>query len=234
MSSITVSEASGFSNPDVSQRYHFDDRPVDQFFEVLPMEPIEGHQKRVNTVQAGDLYTHASLVTGNGGAVAATLPATLTREGNLSHFAARLEVDSLVADEYSSHRDVVHSLLQVKVAALLARFQYQLVRGDQAQAGEFQGLIKLGGSTSFGADGGNADGGVVAKGEIEKIIGALGAGGIAGVFGFSTFGVDGTAGGGPSFVPQAASRRAKQQTSVAERTMNYLRRVKMIHAPGGP
>jgi hypothetical protein len=55
----------------------------------------------------------------------------------------------------------------------LARFQYQLVRGDGTQSGQFDGLARLGSTNSFGADGGNPNGGVVAKGEVEKVVAAL-------------------------------------------------------------
>jgi len=168
--SITIPEARGLSVPDVAERYHYRERVTDQLFEVLPMEPIRGHVKRVNMVQADSLHTHATVVGANGDPVPATLPALSAEESVVSHFAARLEIDSAVVDRYSTHRDILRAQIEVKVAAVLSLFQLKLIEGNTANAGEFNGIDKLAEPYTVEAVNGNVNGGEVQPGEIEKVI----------------------------------------------------------------
>lgn len=173
MTSISVNEAQSFSVSEPSHRFHADDAVVDQFFQVLPFEPVEGHSKTISLFDASDVHDHATLVPANSTAVPATLPTLSTRTSRLSHFAARLELDSLIAGHYSSYRDIVMAQLQVKVDAVLAQFQRHLILGNGTNPGEFTGLDLLASGYDVGADNSNANGGIVQRGEVEEAISLL-------------------------------------------------------------
>ena len=52
MSSITTTQAAGFSIGSIPGRYFLDQRPTDQLFDILPFIPIEGHELVLNIIDA--------------------------------------------------------------------------------------------------------------------------------------------------------------------------------------
>ena len=171
MASISSSEAGLFSGPFIPDQYFYDCRPTDQLFDILEFEPIAGKEVQLNVVSAA-----GSGLAGLAGAVAAggplnsTMPTITNRTHELKRIAAEMPVDSELLAKYGSQNYLLGALLQVKVNAVRDEYKRLLIAGDSSvTAAEFDGLTKLATDAAniMGADGNNANGGTVEKGEVE-------------------------------------------------------------------
>jgi len=177
MASITTTQAAGFSVGAVPGRYYLDQRPTDQFFDVLPFIPIEGHELIVNVIDASEangpgLSTLADAEAA-GAAISGTMPTITTRSFPLKRISAEMPVDSIIPTKYGSHRDILAGLINIKVEAVRDHCKFLLVRGDSSvNAEEFDGLVRLAAvySQQTGAASDAANGGTVAAGEVELIL----------------------------------------------------------------
>lgn len=172
--STTKTEAGYFSNAAKACGVALSARIQDQVFGLLPFKYIEGHQLDIAKVDASGISGYATVIPDTGGSPALTFPDVGTFQIPLTHFAAILEVDSLVVDQYGSHRDILRPLIDIKVAAIVDLFRNRLVNGEGA-AGEFSGLVELASTyaNTVGADGDAANGGPVQAGEIEAMLAML-------------------------------------------------------------
>ena len=177
MSSITTTQAGYFSIGAIPERYALDQRPTDQLFEVLPFKPIEGHELRVNAIDASSNglagYADAEAA---GAAINSSMPTITERIFALKRISAEMPVDAIIPGIYGSHRDIVQELVKLKVEAVRDHFKLLLIQGDSSvNAEEFDGLQKLASSYSqeTGANSDAADGGTVQKGEIEELLATI-------------------------------------------------------------
>jgi len=173
MASITPAEAALLSVPEVPGRYFLDCRPTDQLFDLLPFKAIAGHELRLNVVNASGtgLALFADPETA-GSALNSSMPTITSRTTELKRIAAEMPVSSIIPNIYGSHRDSVQAQISLKVDAVRDKFKQLLIEGSVANAGEFDGLrvFATASGNSIGADSGAANGGTVAKGEIEELL----------------------------------------------------------------
>lgn len=175
MASITPTEAGYLSTAQISDRFHYDCRPTDQLFQVLPFIPIEGDSLKLGVISAAltGLSSYAGAVEA-GGAVITSMPSITTRSFAPAYIAGQLQINISTIGIYGNRADIVQACLNVKVDAVRDNFKTMLIEGSGA-SGQFSGIRALCTSYSqvFGADNGNANGGTVAKGEVEKLLGYL-------------------------------------------------------------
>jgi len=174
MSSITPTQAGLFSGPFIPNRYYYDCRPTDQFFDILDFHPIAGKELQLNVIGASStgLASYAAAVAA-GGALAGTMPTIDSRTYELKRIAAELPIDSSLLGIYGSQNDLLQALLSMMAAAIRDKAKSLLVVGDSASnSAEFDGMSVM--ATAFGntltASGG---GGVVDAGQIEELLAML-------------------------------------------------------------
>ena len=175
MSSISTTQAAGFSVGAVPGRYYLDQRPTDQFYDVLPFVPIEGHELVLNIVDATGStlpgmadYADAEAA---GAAINSTMPTITTRTVGLKRVSAEMPVDSIIPAKYGSHRDIIEGLIAVKIESVRDHCRYLLAQGDSGtNAEEFDGLAKLASDFSQEATANSGSGGTVQAGELEELL----------------------------------------------------------------
>ena len=177
MASISTTEAANLSVSAVAGRYALDQRPTDQFFELLPFRPIDGHELRINGVDASSngLAGQADAEAA-GGAIVSTMPAITARTFALKRISAEMPVDSIIPGIYGSHEDIVQALIQLKVDAVRDHAKLLLIEGDEGtNPEEFDGLQQLAAdySQATGANADGANGGTVLTGEIEELLSTI-------------------------------------------------------------
>jgi len=175
MASVTTTEAGLLSVAQVRGRYCYDCRPTDQLFQALPFLPIEGDQLKLGMIDAATtgLASFAGAVAA-GAAINTTMPAISSRTFGFSHITGEMPVDVLIPGVYGNKEDVVQALLNIKVDAVRDVFKNLLVNGTGA-SNQFKGVRDLcqDYGQAIGADNGNANGGTVQKGEVEKLLALL-------------------------------------------------------------
>jgi len=152
-------------------RFVYDKDPENQLIRILPFFPIDGHELKLATVSAGSSLSAYAGIETEGGSLVSTVPSISNRTHVLSRISAILEVYTITQDKYNNANDVLEQLVDLKRRAVKAAFCTKLYTGDSATTGEFDGLNDLASTHSqeIGADGGAADGGTVAKGELELL-----------------------------------------------------------------
>jgi len=175
MSTISIATANQFNNADILDGIQPSSLKLDQFRQLLPCLRIHGPEVRLNTAVASSIETFATHVSSTGVAVTSGLPAFGTRTGKLAHYAAILEMDSIVPQKYGSRNRLLHHLIKLKVLAVLSAWQKHLVTGDSASTGQFDGLRKIAenGGNAFAAATWGGDANKVNKGDLERLVGRL-------------------------------------------------------------
>ena len=172
--SISIATAQQFSRAAVPGRYVLDGRPQDHFSPLLRARAIDGHEVRVNLVDATSLTSHATTVAATGVSVSASLPAFSTRTGKMAHFSGILETDSLIGTRYGNRANLLRELINIKVGAVLDLWRTMLIDGDETTSGEFDGLTQIATDlgTSFTAVS-NPESGAVMAGNLENLAAVL-------------------------------------------------------------
>ena len=173
MTSITTSAAQSFSSASVPGQFLREGDPTDQFWELLPFHAIDGYELKLSTIDASvdGLAANAGAVAA-GGSLNATFPTIVERSVPLARVAAQLDVDNIIPGIYGSRDDILDALIELKRQAVRDQIRKLCIVGDTANAGEFDGLQQLVGTT-IGAAGNAADGGTVLPGEMEQLVAAI-------------------------------------------------------------
>jgi hypothetical protein len=167
---ITIAEATSWATEHCEEcGIAHDALQLNQLSELLPFRYIDGHKLVVPKVD-GDLSGYASLIGDTGQNPDADFPSVSTLEVPLSYFAAILEVDSLIATHYGSYRNILRSLVQVKVFAILQRFWSMVFNGNSANQGECAGLVELANTYTHEVTSNSGGTGPPLAGEIEAML----------------------------------------------------------------
>jgi len=144
------------------------DRVQDQLFGQIPFVYVDGRALTVAYVSGDGLESHAAQVATTGASPPATFPTVDASEIALSHFTTILEVDSLILTQYGSRRNILRSLIDVKVASIIELFRETIVTSTGPPV---EGLLTTGEANKVTANGGA--GGAVQAGEVEEMLSLL-------------------------------------------------------------